>query len=795
MNTPDNFLDQDVSIDLVKEIRYYIFFWPWFLISVLLFSFASFIYLRYADTIYQTSATLQVKDATSDPSAFLTQTASPMFNLGRTKMDNYIAQIGSKINLSKLSDRLDLQTKIYSVGRVKQSLLFDNEIPFEIIFKTEKTFTAKDNNIISLFLEPNEGIIQMGDDKMTFVPTASYETEDFKLIINYDIIDKIFEKDQIEQIEFRVIRTSKENTIIDLSRQISLTSTSKLGAGDNIDLLIQGPNRKRNELIINTLIEVANEKQITDKQETFSLSIDFINQRLISVKNEIDSLTLKTTGFKSDNLIFSPEAQTELALNNLSSLDQERFDLSTQKELAISLQSNLRNQEDFTLLPSNIGLASGNVNELVLSYNELALKRKNLLAGATTRNPVVIQLSEDLTDLRMNILKSIDNYILNINTSLSEFKDFQNQTNSEVSKIPNLEATLLTFQRKFQLAEKLYLFLLQRREEASISYESTVPNTRIIDYASTDFIPVAPKKSIIFLGSLILGLFIPFVVLYILKLIDSKIHTREQLEKLAPNLDIVGEVPFIEDIQSTMDYRGIFAESSRVIRSNISYKLNNKQDSQVILSTSSIKGEGKTLTAFNIAATYVAARKKVLLIGADLRNPQVHKLVDIDRKSNSKGLSTIISEGITEVNSEYFHTIDIFKYHMDILLSGPIPPNPAELLGSESFLNIIEVLKKSYDYIIIDTAPLVLVSDTFPLLQIADLVLYTVRAQYTDSKLISFINSLVDDKKVNKIGIVLNGIKAGAKSYYKYGYSYRYIYQYKYNYGYGYGYGHHDDKS
>ena len=144
----------------------------------------------------------------------------------------------------------------------------------------------------------------MGDDKMTFVPSVLFETEDFKLIINYDIIDKRFEKDQIEQIEFRVIRTSKENTIIDLSRQISLTSTSKLGAGDNIDLLIQGPNRKRNELIINTLIEVANEKQITDKQETFSLSIDFINQRLISVKNEIDSLTLKTTGFKSDNLIF-----------------------------------------------------------------------------------------------------------------------------------------------------------------------------------------------------------------------------------------------------------------------------------------------------------------------------------------------------------------------------------------------------------------------------------------------------------------------------------------------------------
>ena len=206
----------------------------------------------------------------------------------------------------------------------------------------------------------------------------------------------------------------------------------------------------------------------------------------------------------------------------------------------------------------------------------------------------------------------------------------------------------------------------------------------IIDYASTDFVPVAPKKLMIFLASLMLGLLIPFVILYILRVIDTKIHTREHLKKLIPNLDILGEVPFVEDIQSIMDSRGIFAESSRIIRSNISFKLNNKQDSHVILSTSSIKGEGKTLTAFNIAATYVAARKKVLLIGADLRNPQVHKLVDIDRKV-TKGLSTIISEGITEVNSEYFHTIDIFKYHMDILLSGPIPPNPAELLGSESF--------------------------------------------------------------------------------------------------------------
>ena len=794
MNTPDNFFDDEKdAIDIIKEINYYVFFWPWFLVSVLLFSVLSFLYLRYANTIYQTSATVQVKDASSDPSSFLTESASPMFNLGKTKIDNYIAQISSNPNLAKVSDRLDLQTLVYTVGRVKENIIFGKEIPFQITFKTEQTYSEEEEAPIRLFLEPTQGIIEIGEDTMTFDLSESFENDDFTLIVNNDRLNDKFDKEQREKIEFLVYRTSKEKSIIGLSRLIGVTSSSKLGAGDNIDLNLEGSNRERNEAIVNTLIEVAHEQQRMDKQEIYALSIDFINKRLISIKNEIDSLTLQTTGFKSDNLIFSPEAQTELALNNISTLDQERFDLSTQKELAISLQRNLNNQEDFSLLPSNIGLSSGNVNELVVSYNELVLKRKNLLAGATTRNPLVVQLSKDLTDLRRNILKSIDNYISNIDTSLSEFKEFQNRTNLEVSKIPNLEATLLTFQRKFQIAEKLYLFLLERREEASISYESTLPNTRVINYANTDFIPVAPKKKLIYLVAILLGLLFPFGVLYILKFIDSKIHTREELEKLIPNLDILGEVPFVEDIQSIMDSRGIFAESSRVIRSNISFKLNNDNKSHVILSTSSIKGEGKTMTAFNTAASYVASGKKVLLIGADLRNPQVHNLVDLDRKSNTKGLSTLIANGSTEVSSDYLETIDLFNNQLDILLSGAIPPNPAELLGSEAFSNLLEALKRTYDYIIIDSAPLLLVSDSIPLLQIADLVLYTTRASYTDKKLIPFIKSLVDDKKANNIGIVLNGIKAGAKSYYKYGYSYRYSYQYKYNYGYGYGYG--EDKS
>ena len=494
---------------------------------------------------------------------------------------------------------------------------------------------------------------------------------------------------------------------------------------------------------------------------------------------------------KSDNQIFSPEAQTTVALSNITTLDQEQFNLTTQRALAQSLKRNPENQNDYSLLPSNIGLSSGNVNDLVFSYNELVLRRKNLLSGATKRNPLVIQLSDQLKDLRGNIFESIDNYINNIDTSLSKYKEFKNRTNSKVSKIPGLEASLLSFQRKFQIAEKLYLFLLERREQASISFESTLPNTRVINYANTDFIPVTPKKQILALAALLLGLIIPFGVLYILKLLDTKIHTRDELEKFIPNLDIMGEVPFVQDMDSVKDPRGIFAEASRVIRSYISFKLNDDEDCKVILTTSSIKGEGKTITAFNIVASYVAAGKKVLLIGADLRNPQLHTLFGINRKSNSKGLSNLISNNLDEVPSDYFMTINLFNNQIDVLLSGPIPPNPAELLGSQAFVKVLNNIKQSYDYIVIDSAPLVLVSDTIPLLKYADLVLYTTRAHYTDKKLIPFINKLVEDNKINNIGHVLNGIKAGAKSYYKYGYSYRYSYQYKYNYGYGYS----EDKS
>ena len=761
------------SVDIVKEARYYLFFWPWFLLSLILFTLSTYLYLRYSQTIYQTTAVLQVKDASSDPASFLTGSKTPMFNFNKVKLDNFITQIKAKQNLSSVVEDLDLQTSVYRVGHITESIAFGDEIPFNIIFKSTSVF-----NKIGLELSPGNGTIDFKGIKKSFDLSKPLETEDFILTVHEEILEEKL---------FFINRSPEYRLINSLSNQIKVSSSSK--TGDNINITIQGSNPKRNESILNALIDAFEKKQIKDKQKIFSLSIDFINERLVVIKKDIDSLSFQSIGFRSDNSIFSVEAQTSTALSSISTIDQQQFSLATQKALAESLKDNLEGQDDFSLLPSDIGLESVNVNELVLSYNELVLERNNLLAGATTKNPLIIQISDQLNDFRRNIFTSINNYISSIDTSTAKFNEYKSRTSKEVSKIPGLEATLLSFERKLQIAEKLYLFLLERREEASISYESTLPNTRVINYAYTNLVPVAPKKQIIVLGSILLALMIPFGVIYILKLIDTKIHTREDLENLIPNLDILGEIPFVEDVQTISNPRGIFAESSRVIRSNISFKLPEKENGSVILSTSSIKGEGKTITAFNIAASYVASGKKVLLIGADLRNPQVHNLLNIDRKSSTKGLSNLLSNPSIEFSSDYVIHSVLFEKQIDIMLSGPIPPNPAELLGSDTFSSLLANLRESYDYIIIDSAPLVLVSDTIPMLKHADLVLYTIRANDTDKKLAPFINSLVNDKKVHNIGVVLNGIKAGANSYYKYGYGYRYSYQYKYNYGYGYGYG------
>ena len=435
-----------------------------------------------------------------------------------------------------------------------------------------------------------------------------------------------------------------------------------------------------------------------------------------------------------------------------------------------------------------LGLKNVSVNQLIGSYNELVLQRNKLLTSATERNPLVEQLSSQLNEVKGNILQSVQNYISSIRTSISRYDEFKFEAQSRVSDIPLQESELRAYTRNYQLAENLYIFLLQKKEEASISYISALPNLKVIDYAYSSLSPITPKKNTIYIAAFLLAILIPFGVLYILKLLDSKVHTRDQIEKNISKASFLGEIPFIKDFDASLnDPRSIASEASRVIRSNLNFILPPKESvSRVITVTSSMKGEGKTFTSYNLSLSFSLTGKKVLLVGADLRNPQLHSLFGL--KKNIKGLTDLIVKKDDLKPSDAIRKLNPQGQTLDVLFSGAIPPNPAELLDGDGFSELLNSLKGSYDIIIIDSAPLLPVSDTLGVLKHSDSVIFTLFAHKTDQSLTKFISSTIEEKNIKKPCVVLNGIKSGPVSYYKYGYGYRYAYNYKYNYGYGYNY-------
>jgi capsular exopolysaccharide synthesis family protein len=334
------------------------------------------------------------------------------------------------------------------------------------------------------------------------------------------------------------------------------------------------------------------------------------------------------------------------------------------------------------------------------------------------------------------------------------------------------------------------VFLLERKEEASISYISALPNIKLLSYGVSSRFPIAPKVEIIYLAALLLGILVPFGILFLLKILDTKINTRDDLENGLKGITILGEMPFAENPKDADDTdRGLIAESTRVLRAGLSFQLKTGI-TNVICVTSTIKGEGKSFVSYNLAQSYAALGKKVIILGADLRNPQLHKF--LNQKRENIGLTTYLSnENFNDVDS--LITKSTKSGGLDYLLTGAIPPNPSELLMRPRTKELLDILKQRYDLILIDSAPLLLVSDTTALLPLCDSVVYVTRSQYSEKKTFPFILDMQKRPNVPPFGMVLNGLRAGASTGSNYGYKYRYSYGYSYNYGYGYGYGNDTD--
>ncbi|MDA9907637.1 polysaccharide biosynthesis tyrosine autokinase [Flavobacteriaceae bacterium] len=767
----NNLLQEEETLNLKKEVAYYGFFWPWFLGTILFTFTATFFYLRYSDKVYESTAQIQIK-TDADPASFLTGDLE-LFGMDQVTVENDMAVITSQHILSQVVQRLDLQTSIYAQGRIKNSLQYNKELLFDVNFdnlETEQEWEMKVTN--------NKATIS--NDSINYTINKGEILD--QPFIKFNPKDSLFIKDQSYLINYN----SLNKTVAALRENLTVSASSK--KGEVINLSIKGTNKQRNDAILNTLIQVLSEDQVADKRAISEVSIAFIEDRLKGLSESIDTISQNTIDYQTDNGIFDPEAQTGNALDNIIKGQQEAFALGIQLEIARALKEQLTAQNKYELLPANVGIDNESVNELVNSYNTMLSQRNNLLISTTEQSPVIQQLSSQLQQAKAAIITGVNRYIEGLEVSQKNYQQMENRTRGLVASLPTKENTLRGYARNFKIVEELYVFLLQRKEEASISYISALPNLKVLSYGVSGELPIAPKGKIIYFVALVFGLLIPFGVLYLIKLLDTKINTRDDLEQGLKGISILGEVPFDENLKKGIkDSRGITAESTRVLRSSLSFLIK-KETSNVITVTSTTKGEGKSFVSYNLAASYRALGKKVILVGADLRNPQLHNRMGIEREN--QGLSTYLAD-------ENFNDLDALikkgadTAEMDYLLSGAIPPNPSELLMRPRMKELLERLKERYDIVLVDSAPLLLVSDTTALLPLSDLVVYVSRAQFSDKNIFPFIKELQNRPNIPPFGMVLNGLIAGPSSGYKYRYSYRYrySYSYKYNYGYGYGYG------
>ena len=766
----NSYLQEEDSIDIKKEAGYYLFFWPYFIAGVAIAMVSAFLYLKTADRIYTSSAQLQIKKPAEDAASFLTG-GMEFFGFDQVNVENDIAVLTSQHILSQVVTRLDLQTNIYTVGRVNAQLRFNDQYTRFVTIKAPNSYEYWD--------------VEIANQKASFTQDTLSFTINKGEVFKYQeseitLHDSLFLKDQTLIIE----RYPLNEAVAALRNNLIATAASK--QGEIIDLNFQGVNIARNEAVLNTVMQVMQDDQVEDKRLISKVSLAFISDRLDGLTKSIDTLSQNTIAFQTANGIFDPVAQTGNALSNIVKGQEEAFGIGIQLEIAKALLEKLESQASYQILPANIGIENESVNTLVNSYNTVVTQRNNLLISATTKSPMVMQLSSQLDNAKAAIITGVNRYIEGLQTSLFGFKNMEAKTKGIVAGLPSKENALRAYARDFKIVEELYVFLLERKEEASISYISALPNIKLLSYGVSSRFPIAPRVQITYLAALLLGLLVPFGILYLLKLLDSKINTRDDLENGLKGITVLGEIPFAENTEDLDDTgRGLIAESARVLRSSLSFQL--KTDAtNVICVTSTIKGEGKSFVSYNLAQSYSALGKKVILVGADLRNPQLHKF--LNQKRENIGLTTYLS-------NENFNDIDSLitkaakSGGLDYLLTGAIPPNPSELLMRSRTKELLDILKQSYDLIIIDSAPLLLVSDTTALLPLCDSVVYVTRSQYSEKKTFSFILNMQQRENVPPFGMVLNGLRSGGLTGSNYGYKYRYSYGYTYNYGYGYGYG------
>lgn len=781
----------DEVLDTTGLLLDFLAHWKWFVLSAVAFLIGAYFHIATIVPMYQVNASIYLNNSESQAkNAVAMDPYNPL-----VAMKNYIDEteleiLRSRNNVIDIVDSLNMAYSYWRAGNLRDIPLYGNNA---VSARLDSVSLSNLGAQIALTVENGSEKEKFNVTSTTWVNGAEDKQEFENVTLPCDI-----ELSQgtvtLERVKHIPALTGTEKIYIRNPRGVAgaLSGALNIAFAEKSPTIVRigytTPVIQQGVDVINTLIDLYNRQIIEDKNRSAIQTEAFILERLVMINDELRDVEQRLLEYRQAHNISDLQQQVSSSLNTKNSTESQLAEVEAQRQIINSIENMVSKADAYDALPAVSSDAA--LNAIIEAYNKKVNQLNRMLESSTSDNPVVRSLQDELTRDKSRLLQSINSVKNNLNVRKGSIQAIEGRSAGQLAALPPVDKGLQEIFREQQVKVNIYTFLLQRREEIALQKTLATNTARFIDNPAGSPAPVSPRKSIIFAAAFILGLAIPGVIIFVKRTLFPVFANKEELERVT-KVPIIGEIcsdPRQGKDNEKTDFvisennSSAIAELFRLLRNNISFTRDGKKN-KVILVTSSISGEGKTFVASNLAMTYALMGKKTIVLGLDLRRPMLSKRMGFN---NRKGITTYLSgqtdniEGIIQKTNE--------NGNLFIIPAGPVPPNPNELLMSQRMENLMEQLRSEFDYIIIDSAPIGVISDTFLLTRYSDIQLYVTRASYTSKHNLKLINQAISNGQFTNAYIVINGVDMNSSAYVysRYGYYGKYGRKSSSVYGYGY---------